>query len=178
MKQQREKQFSHNKKQSLILSAIAFLIVASIIVLILKALNARKIHKLEIKNREHIADKQHLLHSIKKSEQQVLELKTELGIKHTESEMRLESLLQEPVCKKIHSMVDDLKISARDNYYLHNLSLSEESIKELHIAVLKHCEKFDVILLGKRPKLKQNKHFSNTRLVLLSSEHYKFAEDF
>ena len=156
LEQQREKLFSHNKKKSPISVAIVCLLITSVIVLILKFLNAKKINKLEIKNREHIEEKQHLLHSIKKSEQQVFELKTELGIKHSETELRRESLLQEPVCKKIHGMVDDLKISARDNYYSHNLSLSDESIRELHIAVLKHCEKFDVILLGKCPQLKQN----------------------
>ncbi len=156
LEHQREKQFSHNKKQSLISATIAFILITSVFVFVLKALNARKINKLEIKNREHIEDKRHLLHSIKKSEQQVFELKTELGIKHAGADIRRESLLQEPVCKKIHGMVDDLKISARDKYYLHNLLLSDESIKELHYAVLKHCEKFDVILLGKCPMLKQN----------------------
>lgn len=118
--------------------------------------NEKSQQKLEEEWRKHQNENNNLKHSIKKTEQQVVKLKKELGIKHSEAELRRVALLNEPVCRKICSMVENLSISTRDNYYKYKLSLSDDLIAELHSAVLKHSEKFDTILLGKCPSLKQN----------------------
>ena len=151
-------------KRNVILTIAIFIVFVSIIVIIsrirshkmIKDNNEKSQQKLEEEWRKHQNENNSLKHSIKKTEQQVVKLKKELGIKHFEAELRREALLNEPVCRKICSMVENLSISARDNYYKYKLSLSDDLIAELHSAVLKHSEKFDTILLGKCPSLKQN----------------------
>ena len=67
-----------------------------------------------------------------------------------------ESLLNEPVCKEIISMVGQLNLSARDNYYKYNISLSDDIVTDLHSEVLKYYENLDAVLLSKCSDLNNN----------------------
>ncbi len=75
---------------------------------------------------------------------------------HNSAQKKRESLLSEPVCKDIFSMVGQLNLSARDNYYKYNISLSDDIITDLHSAVLKYSENFDAVLFSKCSDLNNN----------------------
>ena len=130
-----------------------YFIVVVIIVLIIGLITKLKANKKTQLSKQKIKE---LEQDIKKNKNRVVQLKKELGIKYNSSALRREALLNEPVCKQICSELVDLNISARDNYYQFHIDLPDNTMAELHKAVLKHSEKFDDILLGKCSKLKQN----------------------
>ena len=153
LEQQKDKEQYHNSKRPIVLTISIFVIVLLLIIVISKVLSSRKLAEAY---RKHKNERDSLIHNIKTTEEKVLKLKKELGIKYSNSDIRRELLLKEPVCVTIHKMVDDLNLSARDNYYKYNLSFSDDLTSDLHSAVLKHCERFDAILLEKCPTLKPN----------------------
>ncbi|MCR5036593.1 MAG: hypothetical protein K6A73_04645, partial [Bacteroidales bacterium] len=130
-----------------------YVIVVVIIVLIIGLITKLKANKKAQLSKQKIKE---LEQDIQKNKNRVVQLKKELGIKYNSSALRRDAFLNEPVCKQICSELVDLNISARDNYYQFHIDLPDDTMAELHKAVLKHSEKFDDILLDKCPQLKQN----------------------
>ena len=153
-----------NEKKAFFISAVIALLMILCIIIVQKIKNDRRLKenneksrkKLEEEYCKHNDEKAILLKDIEQTNNKILELSKELGIKTSGSEIRREALLKEPVCKKIFETVGNLHVSARDNYYTYKLALSDEMAAELHAAVLKHSERFDAILLDRCPKLKQD----------------------
>ena len=124
LEQQKYKQHYKNKKR--IVSYIAILsaiLVFTTILLIIR--NKRKIKEADLKYNEEKA--------------KVKKLKKKLYHQSSEIEPRIESFLNEPVCRKINEMICDVSVSSRCNYsdYTH-IKLDEDTVIGLGEAVTRH----------------------------------------
>lgn len=142
----------HEKKTIIVLSLILLAILSTIVVLS----KIISIKKLKDTNLKHKKEKSALMTDILKKDTKIFKLKKELGIKHSTTEIRRKELLNEPVCQTVIKSIEELHLSARDNYYKYDKVLSVDIITELHASVIKHSKGFDDILLQRSPKLKSN----------------------
>ena len=102
-------------------------------------------------------EKSKMLDIIKQQEIKVNALEHELEQKRHETDLHLEALLNEPVCKRIKYEVGSINLSSRVNYSDYpNLKLNDTTIADLDEAITKHFPNFKQRMFSRNPHLKQN----------------------
>ena len=82
-------------------------------------------------------------------------LEKALNRQREETELRREAFLKEAICLKINDSIRGQIITARNSHEKY-VAFTEEDAAMLKSAVLKHYENFEMVLLGKYPKLSQS----------------------
>jgi tetratricopeptide (TPR) repeat protein len=141
--------FKHNQKNTLLpnkkilISGIALFITIIIVIFIISKKNKKIIKHANTKyeNEKNKVDK----------------LKKELYRKRSNTEMHLESFLNEPICRKINDMICDIPTSARSHHSNYpKIKLDDEMIVQLGEAVTKHFPNLKTRLLSNDVNLKKD----------------------
>ncbi len=141
LEQLKYKQQYHDKKKT-----IHFIIAISVIITsIISVLIHIKNRKMKDINTKYDREKT-----------KVDNFKKEIIRKRSESELRIECFLNEPVCRRINDTIRDIPVSARSKYSDYTyLELDEVTIVELGEAVTKHFPNLKTRLLSNDIKLKK-----------------------
>ena len=142
LNQQKHSQTNPNTK-SIVYIFTVITIVATLIIIVIISRKNRKIKNCIIQYGE--------------EKDKVTKLKQKFVGKRSETELRIEAFLNEPVCCKINEMICDIPISARSHYSNHlEIKLDDEAIIELGKAVAKHFPNFKTRLISIDNNLKND----------------------
>ena len=141
LKRHQDKQVISYKKR-IVLGIVLFITVVLIIVIVTKKKN-KKIQSATTK--------------YNKAKNKANKLEKELVLKRSETELRLESFLNEPVCRKINDMIRDIPTSARIHHSNYpKIKLDNETIIDLGEAVNKHFPNLKTRLISNDIDLKKD----------------------
>lgn len=142
LEQLKYKQQYHNKKKT-IYFIVAISVIITFIIILLIHLKNKKIKDTKRK--------------YSKEKTKAIKLEKEIVRKRSTTELRIESFLNEPVCRKLNDTICDIPASARSNYSNYTyLKLDEATIIELSEAVTKHFPNLKTQLISNDIKLKKD----------------------
>lgn len=142
LEQLKYKQQYHNKKKTIYFIVAISVIITFIIILLIHLKNK----KIKDTNRKY-----------NKEKTKAIKLEKEIVRKRSTTELRIESFLNEPVCRKLNDTICDIPASARSNYSNYTyLKLDEATIIELGEAVTKHFPNLKTRLISNDIKLKKD----------------------
>lgn len=142
LEQLKYKQQYHNKKKTIYFIVAISVIITFIIILLIHLKNK----KIKDTNRKY-----------NKEKTKAIKLEKEIVRKRSTTELRIESFLNEPVCRKLNDTICDIPASARSNYSNYTyLKLDEATIIELGEAVTKHFPNLKTQLISNDIKLKKD----------------------
>ena len=131
-----------NKKKTIYFIVAISVIITFIIILLIHLKNK----KIKDTNRKY-----------NKEKTKAIKLEKEIVRKRSTTELRIESFLNEPVCRKLNDTICDIPASARSNYSNYTyLKLDEATIIELGEAVTKHFPNLKTQLISNDIKLKKD----------------------
>ena len=142
LEQLKYKRQYHNKKKTIYFIVAISVIITFIIILLIHLKNK----KIKDTNRKY-----------NKEKTKAIKLEKEIVRKRSTTELRIESFLNEPVCRKLNDTICDIPASARSNYSNYTyLKLDEATIIELGEAVTKHFPNLKTRLISNDIKLKKD----------------------
>lgn len=164
-----------------------FVLIASVafaFILIRRSRKLKKEHRRAIytERKAHYREKNKMLDTIKQHETKVNALEHELGQKRLESDERMEAFLNEPVCKRIKSMVKTIGISPRINCADYSqMKLDQETIAILEETIEKYFHNYKHNILSLNPRLNNSDMLlcnlyllglNNNQISVLTQTHY------
>jgi hypothetical protein len=188
IKKQTELQKKDRIRTRIAISLFVIMALLSIVFLVthsskkIDELNKKHLRTISTEKKARYREKNKMLDTIKRQETKVDALEQELGQKRYEADLRMISLLDDPVCQQIKNSVYSISISSRVNCadYPH-LRLTAETITDLDQAVSKHFPNLKQRLYNLYPKLKYNEllmcylyllGFNNQQISVLMQYHY------
>ena len=136
----------------------------------------RKRHEEELET-ERLAyekEKDSLRQNLMERVEQVRALEEALNQQREEAKLRRMAFLKEPICQSILNKLSGKNITTRENAYELGIALKDEDFEQLRIAVEKHYEGFDNMLLSQCPGLKHG-HLALCHLHLLGINESEIA---
>ena len=136
----------------------------------------RKRHEEELET-ERLAyekEKDSLRQNLMERVEQVRALEEALNQQREEAKLRRMTFLKEPICQSILNKLSGKNITTRENAYELGIALKDEDFEQLRIAVEKHYEGFDNMLLSQCPGLKHG-HLALCHLHLLGINESEIA---
>ena len=136
----------------------------------------RKRHEkeLEAERLAYEKEKDALRQNLMERVEQVRALEEALNQQREEAKLRRMAFLKEPICQSILNKLSGKNITTRENAYELGIALKDEDFEQLRIAVEKHYEDFDNMLLSQCPGLKHG-HLALCHLHLLGINESEIA---
>ena len=130
--------------------------------------------ELEAERLAYEKEKASLRQNLMERVEQVRALEEALNQQREDAKLRRMAFLKEPICQSILNKLSGKNITTRENAYELGIALKDEDFEQLRIAVEKHYEGFDNMLLSQCPGLKHG-HLALCHLHLLGINESEIA---
>ena len=104
--------------------------------------------ELEAERLAYEKERETLMQSLRRQEDQMKALEKSLGWQQDKEEVWRRDFLKEPICQRIYELLHGKQITSRDVSNQHKIALNEDDLRQLKEAVERHYAGFDNVLLS------------------------------